>query len=105
MWIPGTGPGITIWWIAPLGEPGLDPGGGIEQRLVAEARADKLDAERQAARAGAGGQGQAWGPGQGPDRVEARVAGRAEPQGRLAGGARGQQQIDIAEDVVDVTAE
>src|SRR6266702_3743272 len=87
-----------------LGEPGLDPGGGVEQRLVAEARADELDAERQPARALAGGQCQAWGPGQGPDRVEARVASRAEPFGCLTGSARGQQQIDIAEEIIDVTA-
>ncbi len=55
--------------------------------------------------AGGGGQGHARGPGQGPDRIEAWVAGRAEAFGRLAGGARGQQQIDIGEDVVEVTAE
>src|SRR6266853_1673330 len=87
------------------GEPGLDPGGGIEQRLVAEARADELDAERQAVRPRAGGQCHARGPGQGPDRVEVWSAGRFETLRRFTRCARGQQDVDIVEDVVEMRAE
>jgi hypothetical protein len=70
-----------------------------------EARADELHPERQSLRPGAGRQGAARRPGQGPDRIEARIAGRTRPLGRFAGGARDQQQIDIGKDVADMTAE
>ena len=52
-------------------------------------------------RPGPGRQGHARRPGQGPDRVEARVAGRAEPFGRLADRARRQQHVEFAEDIVE----
>src|SRR5258708_39690087 len=59
------------------GEPRLHPPRDVEQRLVGEARADQLDAERQAVARPARGQGQARRAGPGPDRVALRVAGPA----------------------------
>src|SRR5262249_1539327 len=81
------------------------PGGDVEEGFVAEAGADELNAERQAFGAGAGWQGHARAPRQSPDRVEARIAGRAEPFWRLAGGGRGHQHIDVPEEIVEMTAE
>src|SRR5215469_11975534 len=82
----------------------LDPGGGIEQHFITKALTDQLDAKRQAAAAVAGWQGEAGCPGQGPDRVEARVAGRAEPLRRFARGARREQHVHFGEGLVEVAA-
>src|SRR5436309_1348772 len=81
-----------------LVQPSLDPGGGVEQGVVAETRADQLDAERQPFAPGPRGQGHARRPSEGPDRVEARVAGRTEPLRRLADRTRRQQHVEFAEE-------
>src|SRR5204863_10037560 len=67
--------------------------------------ADDLDPERQPLWAGARRQSDAWAPRQGPDRIEAGAAGRAEPLGRLPGGARGQQDVDFTEEVVELPSD
>src|SRR6516225_1918452 len=85
-------------------EARFDPGGSVKQRLVPEALADQLDAERQAVAAVAGGEGEAGCPSQGPDRVEACVAGRVEPPRSFARGARGEQHVHLGEYVIEVAA-
>src|SRR5438270_10399648 len=85
-------------------EPGFDPGRRIEQRLVTKVSSDQLDAERQTAAAVARWQGHAGRPRHCPDRIETGVAGRAEALGGLAGGARGEQHVDLGEEIVEVAA-
>src|SRR4029077_20606865 len=85
-------------------EPRFDPGRRVEQSLVVEALTDQLDAEWQPATAVADGQGQAGCPGQGPDGIESRVAGRAEPFRSFADGARGEQHVEFPEHLVEVAA-
>src|SRR6202040_475176 len=85
-------------------QPGFDPGRRVEQRLVTEALTDQLDAERQAVAAVARRQGYTGRPGQSPDRIETGVAGRAEALGGLAGGARGEQHVNLGEEIVEVAA-
>ena len=65
---------------------------------------DHALAERQPLAAIPGGQGETGSPAQGPDRIEARVAGRAEPSGGLAHGTRRQQHIDFGKDIIEIAA-
>src|SRR5438309_7028504 len=83
-------------------QSGFDPGRRVEQRFVVEALTDQLDAEWQTAAAVSGGQGQAGRPCQRPDRIETGVAGRAVAFGGLACGARGEQHVDLGEEIVEV---
>src|SRR5215831_6988115 len=85
-------------------QPRLDPGGGVEQRLVPEALTDKLNAQRQAAAAVAGGQGQAGCPGERPYRVKASVAGRPEPLRSLADGAWSEEHVCLSENIIEIAA-
>src|ERR1700740_2393780 len=85
-------------------QPRLDPGAGIEQRFVTEARTNELYPERQAAAAVPGRQRQAGCPRQGPDRVEPHFASRTEPLWGFAHRAWRQQHIDLGEDVVELAA-
>ena len=61
------------------------------------AAGDELDADRQAVRPGMGGQAHGRDMQDGPDRLEARVAGRVEAGGRFAVHARGQQDLQSFE--------
>src|SRR5690242_17127035 len=85
-------------------QPRLNPGGGVEQRLVPETPSDELNAQRQAAAAVAGGQCQAGCPGERPYRVEASIAGRCEPLWSLANGARGEKYVYLSEDIIEIAA-
>src|SRR5271154_7427603 len=86
-------------------QSGFDPGRRVEQRLVAEARADELDTERQTTAAVARRQGETGRPRQRPDRIETGISGRAEALGGLAGGTRGKQYIHLGEHIVELAAE
>ena len=66
----------------------LDPQPDIEQPCIVVAAADQLDADRQPVRPLAGRQGQARHVEHGPQRVENRRAGRAEPRGAWPGAGR-----------------
>src|SRR5712692_8280186 len=78
-----------------------DPARAGEQARVVMALGNQLDADRQAVGAAMGRQGQRRGMEDGPDRLEARIAGLAEAARRLAVGAWGQQHIDAVENLAE----
>src|SRR5262249_32485704 len=74
-----------------------DPARAAEQSLVGVARRHELNADRQSIRAAVGRQGERGDVENGPDRLEAGVAGFAEAARRLAVGARREQHVDLLE--------